>query len=63
MAAPQQATVLEGEWLNVDKLWPARVDSDRIARLSMDDVSALRSVKLTSSSPLKRFSELFEKMD
>lgn len=63
MTAPQQATVLEGEWLNTNKLWPARVDSDRIARLSMDEVSALRSVKLNSSSPLMRFFELFEKVD
>ena len=63
MAASEQETVLEGEWLNFDKLWSSRVDSDRIARLSMDEVSALRSVKLNSSSPLMRFFELFEKVD
>lgn len=63
MAASEQETVLEGEWLNVDKLWSSRVDSDRIARLSMDEVSALRSVKLNSSSPLMRFSKLLENAD
>ncbi len=63
MAASEQETVLEGEWLNFDKLWSSRVDSDRIARLSMDEVSALRSVKLNSSSPLMRFSKLLENAD
>lgn len=63
MAASEQETVLEGEWLNVDKLWSSRVDSERIARLSMDEVSALRSVKLNSSSPLMRFSKLLENAD
>lgn len=63
MAASEQETVLEGEWLNFDKLWSSRVDSDRIARLSMDEVSALRSVKLNSSSPLMRFSKLLENPD
>lgn len=63
MAASEQETVLEGEWLNFDKLWSSRVDSERIARLSMDEVSALRSVKLNSSSPLMRFSKLLENAD
>lgn len=62
-AAPDQATILEGEWLNVDKLWPARVDSDHVAWMSMDEVPAATSGKLTKSSLLSRFSDMLESVD
>lgn len=62
-AAPDQATILEGEWLNVDKLWPARVDSDHVAWMSMNEVPAATSGKLTKSSLLSRFSDMLESVD
>jgi hypothetical protein len=58
--APDQPTILDREWLNVDKLWPAALPDEGITWMPMDEDMDPNLKRPDFSSPLSRFSNLLK---
>jgi hypothetical protein len=59
--APDQATILDQQWLSVDKLWPANVADGAVVWMPMDEDIDLILQRTNYSTPLSRFSTLLNK--
>lgn len=59
-AAPDQASTLDGEWMNIDKLWPAHMTNEAVPETPMEEATSTELARPDFSSPLKRFEQLLK---
>jgi hypothetical protein len=59
--APDQATILDQQWLSIDKLWPANVADGAVVWMLMDEDIDINLQRTNDSSPLSRYSSLLNK--